>query len=308
MRNMPRPSKMCAPPPGNSRSPSAFSPTCRDQRYVPARSRAGATDSASGRQFTITTADTPGNSEGVSTTYKRLPGEVHKGDRILLADGLIELRVLSTTRQRIVCHVVNGGELGEHQGINLPGVKLRIPALTRERPGGPALCAGMRRQLHRRELRAHRGRRAGGQGRDRENRTENAGHCQAGKAGSHRESRRNSGGGRRRHGGARRSGRGDESRKRARIAKDADRQGQRSAHAGDHRNADAGVDDPQSPAHARRSFRRGQRDFRRHRRGDAQRGNGYGALPGGSREDDGPHHPRGRSQHHGLRAAPPQGL
>ena len=81
-------------------------------------------------KFTITTADTPGNSEGVSTTYKRLPAEVHKGDRILLADGLIELRVLSTTRQRIVCHVVNGGELGEHQGINLPGVKLRIPALT----------------------------------------------------------------------------------------------------------------------------------------------------------------------------------
>ncbi len=62
-------------------------------------------------KFTITTADTPGNSEGVSTTYKRLPAEVHKGDRILLADGLIELRVLSTTRQRIVCHVVNGGEL-----------------------------------------------------------------------------------------------------------------------------------------------------------------------------------------------------
>ncbi len=84
---------------------------------------------AEGR-FTITTVDAPGNSESVSISYKRLPAEVHKGDRILLADGLIELRVLSTTRQRIVCRVVNGGELCEHQGVNLPSVKLRIPAVT----------------------------------------------------------------------------------------------------------------------------------------------------------------------------------
>jgi pyruvate kinase len=83
-----------------------------------------------GSRFTITSVDSPGNSEGVSTTYKRLPAEVHKGDRILLADGLIELRVISTQRQRIACRVVNGGDLGENQGINLPGVKLRIPALT----------------------------------------------------------------------------------------------------------------------------------------------------------------------------------
>jgi len=81
-------------------------------------------------RFTITTQDITGNEEGVSISYKRLPSEVHKGDRILLADGLIELRVLSTARQRIVCRVVNGGDLNEHQGVNLPGVKLRIPALT----------------------------------------------------------------------------------------------------------------------------------------------------------------------------------
>jgi len=54
------------------------------------------------------------------------------GDRILLGDGLIELRVLSTTSNSVVCKVINGGELGEHKGINLPGVKLRIPAMTRE--------------------------------------------------------------------------------------------------------------------------------------------------------------------------------
>ena len=81
-------------------------------------------------RFTITTVGAPGNDEGVSISYRRLPAEVHKGDRILLADGLIELRVLSTARRRIVCRVVNGGELREHQGVNLPGVKLRIPAVT----------------------------------------------------------------------------------------------------------------------------------------------------------------------------------
>src|SRR5206468_6597578 len=81
-------------------------------------------------RFTITTVEAPGNAEGVSISYKRLPSEVHRGDRILLADGLIELRVTSTARQRIVCRVVNGGDLNEHQGVNLPGVKLRIPAVT----------------------------------------------------------------------------------------------------------------------------------------------------------------------------------
>src|SRR5437879_12335326 len=63
-------------------------------------------------------------------SFKCLPAEVTKGDRILLADELTELRALSTARKRIVCRVVNGGELHEHQGVNLPAVKLRIPAVT----------------------------------------------------------------------------------------------------------------------------------------------------------------------------------
>jgi pyruvate kinase len=83
-----------------------------------------------GQRFTISTLDRPGTSASVSTTYKRLPRDVSRGNRILLGDGLIELRVLSTTSNSVVCTVVNGGELGEHKGINLPGVKLRIPAVT----------------------------------------------------------------------------------------------------------------------------------------------------------------------------------
>ncbi len=83
-----------------------------------------------GQQFTISNVAIAGTSAGVSTTFKRMPREVSKGDRILLGDGLIELRVLSTTSNLVVCKVINGGLLGEHKGINLPGVKLNIPALT----------------------------------------------------------------------------------------------------------------------------------------------------------------------------------
>jgi pyruvate kinase len=59
-----------------------------------------------------------------------LPREVHKGDRILLSDGLIELRVMKVRGREVICKVVNGGALGENKGINLPGIKLRVPALT----------------------------------------------------------------------------------------------------------------------------------------------------------------------------------
>ncbi len=82
-----------------------------------------------GQRFTISATRHEGNAEGVSTTYRRLPSEVHKGDRILLADGLIELRVEAVRGHDIVCNVVNGGELGEHKGINLPGVKLHVSSL-----------------------------------------------------------------------------------------------------------------------------------------------------------------------------------
>ncbi len=49
---------------------------------------------------------------------------------ILLSDGLIELHVKRIRNKQVICEVVNGGALGEHKGINLPGVKLRVPALT----------------------------------------------------------------------------------------------------------------------------------------------------------------------------------
>ncbi|MBZ5660013.1 MAG: pyruvate kinase [Acidobacteriia bacterium] len=83
-----------------------------------------------GQKFTISTVARPGTSAGVSTTYKRMAREVSRGDRILMFDGLIELRVLSTTSHDVLTEVINGGMLGEHKGINLPGVRLKIPAVT----------------------------------------------------------------------------------------------------------------------------------------------------------------------------------
>lgn len=83
-----------------------------------------------GQTFTITTRPIVGTSEGVGATYDALPQDVKPGDRILLSDGSIELRVRATQGQDVVCEVVHGGSLAEHQGINLPGVAVSAPALT----------------------------------------------------------------------------------------------------------------------------------------------------------------------------------
>jgi pyruvate kinase len=83
-----------------------------------------------GQRFVITTAKVMGDANRVSTTFRPLPREVHRGNRILLSDGLIELRVTQVRGGEVICEVVNGGTLGENKGINLPGVQLRVPALT----------------------------------------------------------------------------------------------------------------------------------------------------------------------------------
>jgi pyruvate kinase len=83
-----------------------------------------------GQRFVITTRNIPGTEEGVSTTFRALPVSVRKGDRILLSDGDIALRVISAHGQDVVTQVENGGDLGEHKGINLPGIKLDIPSMT----------------------------------------------------------------------------------------------------------------------------------------------------------------------------------
>jgi pyruvate kinase len=83
-----------------------------------------------GSRVTITPRDVAGSATVISTTFPTLAGEVRAGSRILLSDGLIELRVRSIKGDDVEAEVINGGMLGEHQGINLPGAALSIPSLT----------------------------------------------------------------------------------------------------------------------------------------------------------------------------------
>lgn len=85
-----------------------------------------------GQQFVLTSRDIVGNAERVRITYRHLARDVRPGNRIMLADGSIELRVLARKGQEVICRVVNGGELGEQKGVNLPGVDLRISSLTQQ--------------------------------------------------------------------------------------------------------------------------------------------------------------------------------
>jgi pyruvate kinase len=80
--------------------------------------------------FTLTTRSVVGDAREVSTNYAGLARDLRPGARVLLDDGLIELTVESTTETEVVTRVVNGGQLSERKGINLPGVILPIPSLT----------------------------------------------------------------------------------------------------------------------------------------------------------------------------------
>jgi pyruvate kinase len=84
----------------------------------------------SGSTVVITPRDIAGTASRISTTFPDLAQEVAPGARILLSDGLIELRVRTVRGKDVVCDVLNGGILGEHKGINLPGIALSIPAMT----------------------------------------------------------------------------------------------------------------------------------------------------------------------------------
>ena len=83
-----------------------------------------------GASFTLTTEETEGDASKVSITYKGLPEDVDIGSTILIDDGLIGLKVVSRTDKEIRCEVVNGGELGEKKGVNVPNVAVRLPAIT----------------------------------------------------------------------------------------------------------------------------------------------------------------------------------
>jgi pyruvate kinase len=83
-----------------------------------------------GARVTITNKEVEGTAKLLGTTFKTLAREALPGTRILLSDGRLSLKVLKVKGEDVLCEVVDGGMLGEHQGINLPGAVLSVPSLT----------------------------------------------------------------------------------------------------------------------------------------------------------------------------------
>jgi len=87
----------------------------------------------SGEPLTLAVGQEIGGPGRVFTTYAELARKVSKGDRLLLDDGRVELEVESSTPQEIRTRVIEGGELGEHKGINAPRVPLRSDMTEKDR-------------------------------------------------------------------------------------------------------------------------------------------------------------------------------
>jgi pyruvate kinase len=83
-----------------------------------------------GDTFTITTDEITGTKERVGTTYKGLPGDCKKGDRILIDDGKVTVEVLEVKGNDVLTTVVEPGPVSNNKGINLPGVAVSVPAMS----------------------------------------------------------------------------------------------------------------------------------------------------------------------------------
>ena len=88
-----------------------------------------------GQTFTLTTVQETGDENHCSVSYTGLTEDIKEGDTILIDDGLIGLRVEKVNAPEIVCTVVNGGELGEKKGVNVPNVSINLPNLTEKDKG-----------------------------------------------------------------------------------------------------------------------------------------------------------------------------
>ncbi|OLC64343.1 pyruvate kinase, partial [archaeon 13_1_40CM_4_53_4] len=85
------------------------------------------------RLDTITLTTKPSKAKGkIPVAYPDLPKAVRKGDMVYLADGSIRLEVLRTTRDEVEARVLVGGDLVSGKGLNLPRLRTRVPAITRE--------------------------------------------------------------------------------------------------------------------------------------------------------------------------------
>ncbi len=87
-------------------------------------------DLKAGSRFTLTTQEVQGTSQRVSVSFARLPQVVKPGDLLSLNDGYVQLRVIETEKDDVLCTVEVGGELRSRKGLNLPGIDLGISAFT----------------------------------------------------------------------------------------------------------------------------------------------------------------------------------
>ena len=83
-----------------------------------------------GQVFTLTPREIEGSNEIASITYKKLASDVSIGSTILIDDGLIEMQVTAISGSNIQCRVLNGGEVSNHKGINVPGCALSMPFIS----------------------------------------------------------------------------------------------------------------------------------------------------------------------------------
>lgn len=83
-----------------------------------------------GQEFVLTTEEILGNAQRASISYKNLKNDIKEGTTILIDDGLIEMTVEQIRGEEIICHVVNGGFVSNHKGVNVPGAVLSMPYIS----------------------------------------------------------------------------------------------------------------------------------------------------------------------------------
>ncbi len=87
---------------------------------------------AEGNEFVLTTREVEGDEHQATINYARFAEEVRPGDRVLLNDGSVELTVIDSDGVLVRCRIVAGGFVGDRKGVNLPGVQISTPSMTRK--------------------------------------------------------------------------------------------------------------------------------------------------------------------------------
>ncbi|MEZ5364560.1 MAG: pyruvate kinase [Bryobacterales bacterium] len=90
----------------------------------------GPVELRAGGRLRLTPRELLGDGETVSLDYDSLAQDVEPGDKILLADGALHLKVDRLDGEDVICEVLNDGELGERKGVNVPGADMRVPSIT----------------------------------------------------------------------------------------------------------------------------------------------------------------------------------